>query len=442
VPSWQKKVISMLPYEIIAKKRDGFRLTESEIEFMVSGFNNNHIPPYQMSAFLMAAYLKGLDKKETLEMTRSMLESGKIMNFSSLEKPVIDKHSTGGVGDKVSIVLAPLAACGGLIVPMACGRGLGHTGGTVDKLESIPGFNTQISSANLKKQIEKIGVAIIGQTPELAPADGKMYALRDVTGTVESIELTSASIMSKKLAEGIDGLVLDVKVGSGAFMKTREHAEKLARTMIDIGTGMGKKVTAIITDMNQPLGTTAGNILEIKECIDVLKNKGPADTKEITLILTGHMFYIAGKVKTPTEGKLLAKTLLENGSAYDKFIEIVKLQDGDTSFIENPSKFPQAKKKIEIKAAKSGYISKMETQQLGIACNSLGAGRITLETPIDFTAGIVFLRKIGNKVKKGEPIAVAHTNIKEHEDIILRVQDAITITGTKPKVPSLVHRVI
>lgn len=440
----------MLPYEIIAKKRDGFSLTEPEINFMVSGFTSGKIPAYQMSAFLMAIYLKGLDKKEIIYLTQSMIHSGKIMDFSSFGKPSVDKHSTGGVGDKTSIILAPLAACGGILVPMASGRALGHTGGTLDKLESIPGFNTQLTTEQFKKQLLDIGTSMIGQTPEIAPADGKMYALRDVTGTVESIPLTSASIMSKKLAEGIDGLVLDVKVGTGAFMKTMKDAEELALSMIDIGEGMGKKIIALITDMNQPLGYAAGNILEIKECIEILnpslaksahiKHKGMEDTKELTLILTGYMFYLGKKAKNPVEGKKLAHKLLEDKSAYKKFIEMVKAQGGDTSYIENPDKFPEAKIKEPVLALQSGYINEINTQELGISCNMLGAGRITLDTPIDPAAGLISLHKIGDKVEIGDPLVIIHTN-KEPGDTIARIQNAFSISKIKPKPLSLVYKV-
>lgn len=415
----------MTPYEIIAKKRDGLTLTEDEINFMVSGFTSSEIPSYQMSAFLMAIYLKGLDKKETLYLTKGMINSGEVMDLSFLGKPCIDKHSTGGVGDKISIILAPLAASGGIVVPMASGRALGHTGGTLDKLESIPGFNTQLTKKQFVEQLSMIGVAMIGQTPSLAPADGKIYALRDVTATIESIPLTSASIMSKKLAEGIDGLVLDVKVGSGAFMKTMEDAERLARTMIDIGRGMGKKVIALITDMNQPLGYAVGNTLEIKECIEVLKGKGPPDTKKLTLTLADYMFRLAGKKFT--------KELLENGCAYKKFIEMVKAQGG-----ELPDKFPEAGIKEPVPAPSSGYINKIDTQELGLSCNELGAGRITLDTKIDHTAGLIIKHKLGDKVQKDEPLVIVHTN-KDPKEIIPRIQNAFTISKTRPKPRPLIY---
>lgn len=415
----------MTPYEIIAKKRDGLALTEKEIDFMVRGFTLDKIPSYQMSAFLMAVYLVGLNKKETLHLTKSMINSGEVMDHSSLGKPCIDKHSTGGVGDKISIILAPLAACGGIIVPMASGRALGHTGGTLDKLESIPGFSTQLTKEQFKEQLSRIGVAMIGQTEELAPADGKIYALRDVTATIESIPLTSASIMSKKLAEGIDGLVLDVKAGSGAFMKTIKDARKLADTMIEIGRGMGKKVTALITDMNQPLGNTVGNILEIKECIEVLKGGGPEDTKKLTFILADHMFRLAGRK--------FSREFLENGSAYKKFLEMVEAQGGRL-----PDKFPEARIQEPVPAPKGGYINRIDTQELGFACNELGAGRITLDTKIDYTAGLIIKRKLGDKVRKGEPLAIAHTN-RAPKDIVPRIQNAYTISKTRPRPLPLIY---
>lgn len=425
----------MIPYEIIAKKRDGLTLTEEEIRFIVQGYTWGQIPSYQMSAFLMAVYLVGLNKKETLYLTKAMIESGKVLDLSYLGKPCIDKHSTGGVGDKVSIILAPLVASGGVIVPMASGRALGHTGGTLDKLESIPGFNTQLTTEQFKEQLSRIGVAMIGQTPEIAPADGKIYALRDVTGTIESIPLTSASIMSKKLSEGIDGLVLDVKVGSGAFMKTMKRADALAKCMMDIGKRMGKRVIALITDMNQPLGNMVGNTLEIKECLEILKGGGPLDTKRLVLVLSGYMFYLGKVVKTPMEGKRLAKKLLEEGSAYKKFLEMVKAQGGQL-----PDQFPEASIKEPVPAPSSGYISEIDTQELGLACNELGAGRLTLDAQIDHTAGLIIRHKLGDRVSKGEPLVIVHTN-KDPKDIIPRIQNAYHISKIKPKKLPLIYRV-
>jgi len=430
----------MTAIDIIAKKRDGHTLTEKEISFMVSDFNNGIIPPYQMSSFLMAAYLRGLNKEETVYFTRAIINSGKILQFPRRGKACIDKHSTGGVGDKISIILAPLAAAGGLIVPMACGRALGHTGGTIDKLESIPGFRTQLTTAQIRRQLAQIGVVMVSQAPELAPSDAKIYALRDVTATVESIPLTSASIMGKKIAEGIDGLVLDVKVGTGAFMKTMPRAVALARSMISIGKDMGKKVVALITDMNHPLGYSVGNILEIKECIEVLKGKGPEDTRELSLILTGYMFYLGNISATPTAGKKLARCLLDDGSAYRKFIQLVKLHGGKVSYINNPDKFPEARIKQPVPAPRSGYISRIDSQELGLCCNLLGAGRLTMKTPIDYTAGLIIHKKTGSRVKKGETLLVVHTN-KNPKHIIPRIIRAFSITTTRPRPSPLVHRV-
>lgn len=421
----------MTPYEIILKKRNGAPLIRSEIEFMINGFTDGSIPAYQMSALLMAVYFHGLTPDETLLFTKIILKSGKTLDLSCLGKPVIDKHSTGGVGDKISLILAPLAAAGGLIVPMMSGRALGHTGGTLDKLESIAGFNTRLSLKQLRKQLSKIGFAMIGQTPELAPADDKMYALRDVTATVESIPLISASIMGKKLAEGIDGLVLDVKVGNGAFTKSFEDAELLAKTMIKIGRKMKKKVIALITDMNQPLGYAIGNSLEVKESIDVLQGKGPEDVREITLALTEHMFKLGGKKKP----RKLAEKLLEDGSAYRKFLDMVKEQGG------NLKKLPESKIKKQILAPKTGYIKAIDTFELGLCSIKLGAGRITVDSEIDHSSGIIIKHKIGSKVKKGKPIAIIHTN-KPCREAETRIKNAFTISPKKPKPLSLIYKVL
>lgn len=419
----------MSPYEIILRKRNGISLTQAELEYIISGFTKGTIPPYQMSAFLMAVYFQGLNPKETLYFTDTILNSGKILDLGSLGKPIIDKHSTGGVGDKISLILAPLAASGGILVPMISGRALGHTGGTLDKLESIAGFNTRLTTSQFKRQLSQIGVAMIGQTPELAPADDKIYALRDVTATVESIQLISASIMGKKLAEGIDGLVLDVKAGNGAFTKTLHEATRLAKTMIDIGKKMGKKVIALITDMNQPLGYAIGNSLEVKESLDVLQGKGPADVRELSLALAGYMFKLGGK----NNGKKLAQKLLDNGSAYKKFLEMVEAQGG------NIKKLPEAKIKKPILAPRSGYITGIDTFELGLCSTQLGAGRITMDSPIDHSVGIIIKHKVGDKVEKGEPLAIIHTN-KSMEGIETRIKNAFKIGTKKPKPLPLIYK--
>lgn len=428
-------------YELILKKRNGSQLSPTEISFLVEHFTAGTISEYQMAALLMAVYFQGMNSRETLALTRSMLASGKILNLSSLKNPCIDKHSTGGVGDKISLILAPLAASCGLIVPMIAGRALGHTGGTLDKLEAIPGFNTQLRIAQFKKQLTSIGVAVIGQTSEMAPADKKIYALRDVTATVESIPLISASIMSKKMAEGITGLVLDVKVGSGAFMKNLASAVHLARTMTSIGKGMGKRIIAVLSDMNQPLGYAIGNTLEIKEAIAILQGRGPQDVRELTLALTGYMLYLGRKAKTPILGKKLAREKLNSGKAYQKFLQLIQAQGGNPGFITNPAKFKQAKYQLPIPALASGYLRKIDTQELGLCATLLGAGRIFLHSKIDYPAGIILKHKLGNRVAKGEPLAILHTN-KKSINIISRTQSAFTIGRSKPKIPPLIYRII
>lgn len=420
----------MTPYEIIIKKRDGISLTQPEIEYIIKEFTSDKIPPYQMSAFLMAVYFNGLDADETICLTNAILNSGRILDLSPLKKPVIDKHSTGGVGDKTSLILAPLVASGGVVVPMISGRALGHTGGTLDKLESIAGFNTRLTISRFKRQLKRINVAMIGQTPELAPADDKIYALRDVTATVESIQLISASIMGKKLTEGIDGLVLDVKVGNGAFTKSMRDASRLAKTMINIGKKKGKRIIALITDMNQPLGYAIGNSLEVKESIDVLKGNGPSDTRELCLALAGYMFRLAGR----KNGRKLAQELLDNGSAYKKFLEMVDAQGGDIKRI------PDAKIKKPIPAEKSGYVTGIDTFSLGLCSTQLGAGRITMDSVIDHSAGIIIRRKIGDCIEKNEPLAVLHSN-KPAGEIENRVRNAFAIGSKKPKSLPLVYKV-
>lgn len=427
---------------IIIKKRNGHQLNQAEIYHIINQLDKGILPAYQMSALLMAIYFQGMHNQEITNFTKAMIASGLELNLSHLKKPCIDKHSTGGVGDKISIILAPLAASCGLIVPMICGRGLGHTGGTLDKLESIPGFNTQLSLRQFKKQLAKIGVAIIGQTKEIVPADKKIYALRDVTGTVESTPLISASIMSKKIAEGIAGLVLDVKVGSGAFMKTLSRAENLARKMIAIGHGMEKRVIAVLSNMNQPLGYAIGNTLEIIESIEVLRNKGPEDVRELTLILTGYMLYLAKKAKTPSQGRKAAEKNLRNGMAYKKFIELIKHQGGKIRCLNNPDKFKKAKRKILIRANSSGYVRKIDTARLGVCSVQLGAGRMVVTTPINHSAGIIIYKKIGDPVSKGEPLACLFTNKELLDDIPQRIRKAYILGKTKPKKPPLIYKVI
>ncbi|MBS3945420.1 MAG: thymidine phosphorylase [Melioribacter sp.] len=399
--------------ELIRKKREGESLTNEEIEFLVLNFTLGKIPSYQFSAFLMAGFLNGLTKQETAQLTRSMLYSGKVINLNSIKGKKIDKHSTGGVGDKTSLILAPIVAAAGVNVPMISGRGLGHTGGTLDKLESIPGFYTNVTLSQYKTIIKKCGAVLAGQTKEVAPADKLIYALRDVTATVESIPFITASIMSKKLAEGIDGLVLDVKTGSGAFMKSYDDSLALADSLINTTKAFNKKVIAFITDMNQPLGNYIGNWMEVYESIKVLQGEKVMDLLELSLYLSGAMIYLGGKSKSMEEGIELAIKMIKSGKAFDKFMEIVKLQGGNTYYIKHPSKYPESKFHEKIYANKSGYVKSINSFEIGMASLELGAGRITMEDKIDPKAGIIFYPKIGQKISKGELIAEIFTDKKQ-----------------------------
>jgi len=388
----------MSPFDVIHKKRDGRKLTSKDIEYMINAYMHNQIPDYQFSAFLMAIYFQGMDFEETTYLTNAMLHSGEMLDLSDIKEPKIDKHSTGGVGDKVSLILAPLVASCGICVPMVSGRGLGHTGGTLDKLESIPNFRINLTIKEFKNQLNKIGVAVIGQTEEIAPADKKIYALRDVTATVDSIPLIASSIMSKKLAEDLDGLVLDVKFGSGAFMQDYKKAKELTRTMIQICRHSGIKVMALLTDMNNPLGEYVGNSLEVIETIEALKGRWSKDLKKITFALGLEMLKIA-KIKG---GKKLLEKKIENGEALKKFKDIIYHQGGDTRVIDDYSRLPVAKNIIKISAPKTGFIHYIDNQKLGILATQLGAGRMKKDDKIDPSCGFHIHKKIGDFVKKGE----------------------------------------
>lgn len=401
---------------LIKQKRDGLALSENEINFLITNYANKKIPDYQFSAFLMAGYLNGFTEKETTYLTKAMLFSGKVISLLDIRGKKIDKHSTGGVGDKTSLIIAPIVAAAGINVPMISGRGLGHSGGTLDKLESIPGFKTNLSLSSYKNVLRKCKAVLIGQTKELAPADKLIYALRDVTATVESIPLITASIMSKKLAEGIDGLVLDVKTGSGAFMKTLKDAESLANSLIRTAKSFNKEVIAFITDMNQPLGNYIGNWLEVFESIKILKGDIVPDLYEVSLNLAGAMIYLGKKAGSIEEGIEISKKLLSNGKAFDKFLEIVELQKGDIYFIKNPDEYPKAKIIETIHAEKTAYLQKIDNYQIGMAALELGAGRKTKDDFIDPTAGIIFYPKIGDKIISGNIIAKLFCNDKEKVD--------------------------
>jgi len=396
--------------DVIRKKRDGQELSRAEIAHLVDGYTRGEIPDYQVSAWLMAALLRGLTRAETAAFTDSMLHSGQVLDLSEFPAAKVDKHSTGGVGDKTSLVLAPLAAAGGLVVPMISGRGLGHTGGTLDKLESIPGFRVDLSIARLREVLRECGCAMIGQTAEIAPADRKFYALRDVTGTVESPFLICASIMSKKLAEGIDALVLDVKTGSGAFMKNEPDAVFLAELMVETGQRMGKKTVALITNMDQPLGRRVGNALEVEECIEVLHGRGPADLRELCVELGAWMLHLGGRARTAAHGKGLAVELIDSGRALETFRRMVALQGGDVAAINDPSRLPSARHSLEVVSAKSGYVSAIQCEGVGTASVVLGGGREKKEDSIDPAVGVVVHKKVGDRVSAGEPLCTLHYN--------------------------------
>jgi len=434
----------MRAVDLIRRKRDSGELTREEINQLIAAYTRGDIPDYQMSAWLMAVVLRGMSRAEIAALTEAMLHSGQVLDFSGLPARKVDKHSTGGVGDKTSLIIAPIVAAGGLLVPMISGRGLGHTGGTLDKLESIPGFNVNLPLADFRRVLETCGCALIGQTAEIAPADKKIYALRDVTGTVESPALICASIMSKKLAEGIDGLVLDVKVGSGAFMKKVEDAAGLAELMVDTGKRMGKKVVALLTDMNQPLGCKAGNALEVAEAIEVLYGGGPADLRELCVELAAWMLWLGERVPSVDEGKKLAWELVVSGRAREKFREIVRLQGGDAGVIDNPSLLPSAGHTIEVPSPASGYVAGTQCEQLGVACVVLGGGREKKEDKIDPAVGLVFHKRLGDPVQRGESLCTLHYNSDARlEEAKRLVETAYQIEPQPPKVlPPLVYRVI
>lgn len=425
--------------ELIAKKRNGGELRGEELEALIEAYTEGALPDYQMAAFLMAVYFRSMTSEELATWTKAMLHSGEVLDLSMIAGAKVDKHSTGGVGDKVSLILAPLAAAAGLKVPMISGRGLGHTGGTLDKLESIPGFDVNQTVDRFIKLVDERGLGLIGQTGEIAPADKKLYALRDVTATVECIPLIASSIMSKKLAEGIDSLVLDVKVGSGAFMKDIDRARELARTMIGIGATMGRPVRALITDMDQPLGLTIGNSLEVIESIELLKGKGPLDLREITMELVCEMLDVAGMVEDREVTLQELGRYLDDGSALKIFREIIEAQGGNPEVCENYELLPQAKSMVAFEATKAGVIEFMNAQELGIAAMELGAGRRTKEDEVDHGVGLTLIKKRGDQVEKGEALLTIHYNdAKNLEDVKRRLEAAIQIGEGPVKGPALI----
>ena len=425
--------------EIITRKRDGGILTREEIDYLVTGFTEGNIPDYQMSAFLMAVYFRGMNREETVALTEVMKESGDVADLSGIRGIKVDKHSTGGVGDKTTLIAGPIAAACGVPVAKMSGRGLGFTGGTVDKLESIPGYRTSISEEDFINQVNDKGIAVIGQTGQIAPADKKIYALRDVTGTVENLSLITSSIMSKKLASGSDAILLDVKCGSGAFMKTREDAEKLASLMVEIGNAAGRRTMAVITDMNQPLGCAVGNSLEVEEAIEVLKNRGPEDITELSVNLAGLMVYLGDMADSRESGKEKARQALENGSALEKFRELAAGQGGDPDITEDTSRLPHSSLSLDMTAWEDGYVTQIDAMKIGLASQHTGAGRETKEDTVDLSAGIKFHRKVGDSVKKNDVICSLYGNsIKKLQKALEEARNAVKIEGIRPEKTALI----
>ncbi|HTS12357.1 MAG TPA: thymidine phosphorylase [Candidatus Limnocylindrales bacterium] len=442
----------MRAVDIIRKKRDGAELTREEIEFLIHGATDDSIPDYQSAAFLMAVLWRGMTSAELAALTEAMLRSGQVLDFSSLRGAKVDKHSTGGVGDKTSLVIAPVVAAGGVdvplgrkpvFVPMISGRGLGHTGGTLDKLESIPGFNVNLSLGDFRAVLQKCGCALIGQTPEIAPADKKLYALRDVTATVESPYLICASIMSKKMAEGIDALVLDVKTGDGAFMKKQADAEYLAQLMVETGTRMGKKVVALITDMEQPLGRKIGNALEVDECLDVLHGAGPPDLRELCDELSAWMFVLAGRTADLNEGRALAAEMIASGRARDTFREVIRAQGGDPAVVDDPARLPRAKNFAKVKAPRGGFVTAIRSEKVGVASMMLGGGREKKEDAIDPAVGLVLEKKVGEAVESGATLCTVHYNSEARlAEAMKLVSQSFEIGDAAPQAAPLVRKVI
>lgn len=427
--------------DIIEKKRDGKELTKAEINFVVTGYTKDEIPDYQVSALAMSIFFNDMTNEEIANLTLAMAESGEIIDLSAIKGIKVDKHSTGGVGDTTTIVLAPLVAAVGVPVAKMSGRGLGHTGGTIDKLEAIPGFNVEISNEDFIEFVNRDQVAVIGQSGDLAPADKKLYALRDVTGTVDSIPLIASSIMSKKIAAGADAIVLDVTTGDGAFMKNEKDAERLARTMVQIGKLANRQTMAIISDMSQPLGLAIGNSLEIKEAIDALNGQGPEDLMEMVYVLGSQMVVLAKKAETLEEARKMLEEAIQSGAAIEKFKVMVRNQGGDASVIDHPEKLPQAKYVIDLPAKKSGVVSEMVADQLGIAAMILGAGRRTKEDQIDFSVGLMLRKKVADSVVEGETLVTIYANSPDVEDVKAKIYESITIAETADE-PVLIHQII
>ena len=433
----------MRTVDLIQRKRDGEELAPDEIEFLVEGYTSGDIPDYQMSAFLMAVFYTGMSDREVTRLTECMLRSGDLVDLSSVPGVKVDKHSTGGVGDKTSLIVAPLAAAAGVVVPMMSGRALGYTGGTLDKLESIPGFRTSLSTDEFRKQLTEQGLCFIGQTERLAPADGKLYALRDVSGSVESIPLIASSIMSKKLAEGVDALVLDVKVGNGAFLKKQVDARRLAQMMVSIGRPRDKKVQALITDMSQPLGYAVGNALEVMEASQTLQNAGPTDLTRLSIELAARMIYLGKKAGTLDEARRTAEQLLVDGSGYQKFKDVVAAQGGNPQALDKFELLPNATGMREITSPRGGYVSLIDAEDIGKASNMIGAGRDKKDDAIDPAVGIILEVKVGEKVDAGSVLCrIYYTREDRVEEAAEVVEDAFRISAQKPDERELILEVV
>ncbi|MCG4281963.1 pyrimidine-nucleoside phosphorylase [Lacticaseibacillus saniviri] len=428
--------------DLITKKRDGQTLTQEEIEWMIDNYVSDAIPDYQMSAMLMAIYFNGMEDTEQAQLAFAMLHSGDVLNLDQIPGIKVDKHSTGGVGDKISIPLAPLVASLGVPIPMISGRGLGHTGGTLDKLESIPGFNVNLSEKEFVDLVQEHGEAIVSASGDMAPADRRIYALRDVTGTVESIPLIASSIMSKKIASGTNALVFDVKVGNGAFMKTEEDATKLAEALVSIGKQANVNSVALLTDMSQPLGITIGNSLEIAESIAILRNQGPKDVRDLTIKLAAQMLVLGQKAPSLEVAIGLAEDALRDGRALKKFKQLIQDQGGDPAVVDNPKLLPQAQYKIAVKAPRAGYVVGIDTNALGVAVMQLGGGRAKKDAALDLAVGLVLHKKLGTPVSEGDTLAMIHANQEDVSAIAAQVQQAYTIDSNVPVVPPLIHKVI
>lgn len=428
--------------DLIEKKRDGKALSTEEIQFIIEGYTNDSIPDYQMSALTMAIYFQGMDERERADLTLAMVNSGETIDLSAIDGIKVDKHSTGGVGDTTTLVLGPLVAALGVPVAKMSGRGLGHTGGTIDKLEAVKGFHVEIENAEFIRLVNENKIAVIGQSGNLTPADKKLYALRDVTGTVNSIPLIASSIMSKKIAAGADAICLDVKTGAGAFMKTIEDSRELANAMVNIGNNVGRKTMAVISDMSQPLGYAIGNALEVKEAIDTLRGEGPKDLTELCLTLGSHMVYLAGKATTLKEAREKLLEVISNGKALETFKTFLQSQGGDSEVVDNPSKLPQAKYKYELESLEDGYVSEIVADEIGTAAMMLGAGRATKDSTIDLAVGIVLKKKIGDEVKKGESLLTIYSNQVQIEEVKQKLYDHIKLSKQKVDAPKLIHEEI